>query len=274
MKRSFACLIICALALSACGRLWTYNTPANNAPSKSSKALRVVAYNVGVFSKYTGDSTRDIAEMMKELGADAVAVCEQDSCNRRHAAFQTKEFAEALGAGWDYGYGSAMKWNGGSYGTGVVTDGLILDSFNVTLPKGDGYEPRVCVVAETADYVIAAVHLDHSRDEVRIEQARLINEALLQRYGTSRKPVFLCGDMNATPDSPTLSHFLNDWTILSETAPTYPSENSKKCIDYILALNNRARLEVLKTAVCTEFEASDVRTASDHLPVFVDVRIK
>ena len=45
-----------------------------------------------------------------------MAVCELDSCNRRHATFQLEKFAEALG-GWDFRFGAAMKWSGGAYGT-------------------------------------------------------------------------------------------------------------------------------------------------------------
>ena len=241
---------------------------------KSPKAVRLVAYNVGVFSKSGYDSTQDVVEMMQELSADAVAVCEQDSCNRRHAIFQTENFQEHLGVGWDYRYASAMQWNGGSYGTGVVTSRIILNSFDIRLVKGEGYEPRVCVVAETPGYVVASVHLDHSNDAVRIEQARTVTEELLARYGDSRKPVFLCGDLNAEPESQTLKYFSKDWKVISAQDPTYPSDDPKECIDYILVLKNKARYKVQKTAVCTEFDSADVSTASDHLPVFVDVMIK
>ena len=264
MKRIIICLFaVCAMSCVSC-----------QGPAKEAKTLRLVAYNVGVFSKYEDDSTQDIANMMHELGADAVAVCEQDSCNRRHVNYQTMDFAEALGPQWDYRYASAMQWNGGSYGTAAVTSQPMIDGFDIKIPKGEGYEPRVCVVAETADYVIAAVHLDHSNDQVRMQQARLITDELMKRYRRSRKPVFLCGDLNATPDSPTLALLCEDWTVLSEPAPTYPSQNPRSCIDYILALNNRARYEVLGTAVSTEFETADVRETSDHLPVYVDVRIR
>ena len=85
--------------------------------SKDRHAVRLVAYNVGVFSKYSGDSTMDIASMLLELDADAVAVCELDSCNRRHPTYQLEDFAQALG-GWHFRFGSAMKWNGGAYGGG------------------------------------------------------------------------------------------------------------------------------------------------------------
>lgn len=239
----------------------------------ASAQLRIVAYNVGAFSKYSEDSTHDIAKMMHETGADAVAVCELDSCNRRHATFQLEEFAEALG-GWDFRFGAAMKWSGGAYGTGVVTECEIIDGFDINLPKGDGYEPRVCVVSETSDYVIAAVHLDHSNDTVRLEQIRLITDQLQGRYGRSHKPVFLCGDLNATPDSPTLKQLSEDWTVLSDQAPTFPSDRPRICIDYILALKNRARYKVVETAVLTQFESADVTKMSDHLPVFVEVMIK
>ena len=264
MKRIIICLFFICAAASMSGQ----------APDKEADALRLVAYNVGVFSKYDDDSTQDIANMMHELGADAVAVCEQDSCNRRHATYQTKVFAETLGPQWDYRYASAMQWNGGSYGTAAVASQPVLESFDIKIPKGDGYEPRVCVVAETADYVIAAVHLDHSSEQVRMQQARIITDELMKRYRRSRKPVFLCGDLNATPDSQTLSQLSEDWTVLSEPAPTYPSQNPRSCIDYILALKNRARYDVLGSEVCIKFETADVSEASDHLPVYVDVRIR
>ena len=264
MKRTFVCIIfLCLSALPVFAKV----------PQKDAKALRVLAYNVGVFSKYTDDSMQDIAKMMQEIGADAVAVCELDSCNRRHAVYQLEKFAEALG-GWDFRFGAAMKWAGGAYGTGVVTCDPICDGFDINLPQGDGYEPRVCVVAETGDYVIAAVHLDHSNDDVRMEQARRITDELKSRYGRSRKPVFLCGDLNATPDSPTLGQLSGDWTVLSEQASSYPSDSPRECIDYVLVLKNRAGYKVTGTSVLTEFESADVAKVSDHLPVYVDVMIR
>ena len=265
MKKIIVCLFfLCAVATTLWGRFRV----------GESKEVRLVAYNVGVFSKYGDDTMPEIAGMMHELGADAVAVCEQDSCNRRHASFQTRNFAEVLGPEWDYRYASAMQWNGGSYGGGVVTDRRINRSFIVELPQCGGYEPRVCVAVETKDYVVAEVHLDHSNDAVRMEQVRLLTDELKRQYGRSRKPVFLCGDLNTLPGGPVIRQLCEDWTVLSEPAPTYPSQNPHSCIDYILALNNHARYEVLGTAVCTEFETADVRETSDHLPVYVDVRIR
>lgn len=275
MKKCLVCLfLLYVAAVSSFGRSPVSRQVCN--PEKAEDVLRIVAYNVGVFSK-NYDSMQDIARMVQEIGADAAALCELDSCNRRHSSFQLEDFAEALGSEeevWQYRFGSAMAWNGGSYGIGLVTASDMQDSFEIKLPKGDGHEPRVCVVAETTGYVIAAVHLDHKNEEVRMEQARIVTERLKKLYRRSRKPVFLCGDFNAVPDSPTLQQLGKDWTVLSDTAPTYPAENSRKCIDYILALKNRAEYEVVKTEVCTELESADVRKTSDHLPVYVDLRIR
>ena len=269
MKKTLLFILFFVFAVSVLAQ----NTVQKADYSKSPGAVRLVAYNVGVFSKYKGDSTGDIAAMMRELDADAVAICELDSCNRRHPVYQLEAFAEALG-GWDYRFGAAMQWNGGSYGGGVVTDRRINRSFIVELPQCGGYEPRACVVVETKNYVMAEVHLDHSSDEVRLEQIRLLTDELIRLYGRSRKPVFLCGDFNAEPGSLTLSKLSEDWVVLSEQEATYPSGNPRKCIDYIMALKNRARYKVLKTAVCTEFESADVTQTSDHLPVFVDIRLR
>ena len=264
MKKIFVCIFpLCIFSLLTFAQI----------PEKDAGSFRITAYNVGVFSKYTDDSTREIADIMHEIGADAVAVCELDSCNRRHATFQLEQFAQALGD-WDFRFGSAMQWAGGAYGTGVVTSAEIYEGFDIKLPEGDGYEPRVCVVAETKDYVLAAVHLDHSNDDVRLEQARIITDELQSRYGRSRKPVFLCGDLNAAPGSLTLKQLSEDWVILSEQDPTYPSDSPRECIDYILALKNHAEYTVTGTSVLTESKSADMAQMSDHLPVFVDVMIK
>lgn len=275
MKRVIACIFfLCIAASLMTGRSRQDMASDDLVSAKSRKALRIVAYNVGVFSKYTEDSMPETVRLMSDLDADAIALCELDSCNRRHTAFQMKDFCDMMGSGWDFRFGAAMQWNGGSYGIGAMTLSPILESFEIKIPKGGGHEPRVCVVVETKAYVLAAVHLDHKNEDVRTEQARVVTDELKSRYGRSRKPVFLCGDFNALPDSPTLGRLSEDWKVLSEMSPTYPAVSPTKCIDYIMALKNRARYRVTGNGVCTEFESVDIRSTSDHLPVFVDVKIR
>jgi len=268
MNRPLTGLLV-AVALAA--PLVSYSQPRPDY-SKGRRVLRLMSYNVGVFDKYIDDSAPMIASMIKEIDADAVAVNEQDSCNRRHDRYQTEYLAECLG-GWNYSYRSAMPYVGGGYGEGLVTKDRIRDRFDIMLPKGPGSEPRVCVVVETRKYVFASTHLDHVSEEARAMQARLISETLVARYGSSRKPVFLCGDMNSELGKPTLDELQKHFTIISKVGNTYSSRDPHVAIDFIMVLRNKAKVKPLKSDICTWFESGDVKDASDHLPVFADVKL-
>lgn len=237
-------------------------------------SVRLMSYNVGVFSKYTEDSAPEVAAMIKEKKADAVAINEQDSCNRRHNVYQTKHLRDCLGDGWSFAYRGAMPYVGGSYGEGLVTRDKVIDWFAINMPLGVGAEPRVCVVVETKRYVFASTHLDHVSGVERLQQARQISETLKTRYSGAGKPVFLCGDLNSEPESAPVKELLKDWTILSVLEPTFPSDKPTICIDYIMLLNNGAKVKVLKSEVCRDFRSGDVTRASDHLPVLVEARIR
>ena len=60
---------------------------------KPRKALRIMTYNVGAFSKYMENSSDMVAAMIKEVGADIVGFNELDSCNARHNVNQIEELA-------------------------------------------------------------------------------------------------------------------------------------------------------------------------------------
>lgn len=244
------------------------------------RAVRLMTYNVGAFGKEMDDSAPMIARMIAELGAEAVALNELDSCNRRHNINQVQHLAEELNAvaadakrkeTWNGRFGRAMAYVGGAYGCGVVTKARIVDGFYIPLPISDGDEPRVCVVVETKRYVFASCHLDYKGDQSRLEQARVLTEALQARYGKSRKPVFLAGDFNDEPASAVIRQMSRDWTLLSPLEYTASAKNPEACIDYIWVLHNGAKVAVTSSAVPTTFTTGDVTIASDHLPVFVDV---
>ena len=127
------------------------------------------------------------------------------------------------------------------------------------------------MVIETPKYIFAACHLDHIGATARTVQARTITETLQARYGNSRKPVFLAGDFNATPDSPVIRQMSRDWTLISVLGDSYSAKDPHTCIDYIFLLHNRAAVRVEGGAVATEFTSGDVAVASDHLPLYVDV---
>ena len=233
---------------------------------------RIVQYNVGVFSKEIENSIPMVASMMKEIGADALSLNELDSCCTRHSNYQLMDFAKEMG-NWDYRFGRAMPYKGGSYGVGIAVPEEILDNFTIALPKGNGGEPRACCVVETKGYVLASTHLDYKDMPSMVVQAQTLTKALADKYMDSKKPVFLAGDLNSTDDSDVLNFLREQWEVLSCPSYTFSAIKPSHRIDYILALKNGARYTVVGSEVPVDFKSGDVKIASDHLPVYVDVKL-
>lgn len=231
------------------------------------KKVTLFTYNVGVFSKYTDDSTPAVADLIAAAGADIAALNELDSCNRRHNVHQLEALADILG-GWNHHFASAISFAGGSYGNGIVTKDGISSSYKLMLPVFDGSESRSVAVVETKDYVFASTHLDHKGEYAGVEQARIINKWFEQRYSGESRPVFLCGDMNSRPDGTAVGVLLEKWDNISGDAPTYPSDSPRSCIDYIFCLKS-ARPIISADAVL--LSSADISSVSDHLPVVVSV---
>ena len=238
--------------------------------------LSLATYNVGVFDKSGFDTTEMIADMMKELGVQVLSMNELDSCNPRHPAFQLKDFAEAMG-NWGFQFGPAIDYKGGKYGVGVAYSPMLepIRKYAITLEKGDGAEQRALAVCEFKDFVFASTHLDHKSADAQLAQAEILSGWASVNYGKSDKPVFVCGDFNALPDSETITLMRKDWKILSPIAPTFSAKKPSKCIDYIMVYKNASkRVSVISSGVGTEFSSGDVQVASDHLPVYLKIRIR
>ena len=249
---------------------------------KGEGVIRLVSYNVGLFTKYTVKYTNTIdmvAKMMLELQADAVCLNELDSCTTRtNKIFQSYELAKKMG-NWHHFFGAAMPHLGGAYGEGMVVSPEFKNegTYALALPKGKGAEPRVCAVFKTDKFVFLATHLDHVNAEAQLDGAIRITEWAKKNYGDSDIPVFLCGDMNCETHHAPIKRYKEDWTQISITENTYPAGPGKtaiKCIDFIFALNNKAKYEVLGSDVPMVFKFGDVSKASDHLPIYVDVKLK
>ena len=264
---------LCAVALMACG-----NSNDNQSPiaAKPRKAIRLMTYNVGAVCKFIGDdfskedNVKLIAEIVKESQADAVAYQELDSCNTRNDYFQLKAITESCNPKWSYFYGPAIDYKGGKYGTGVASQNKrVIKTLYIPIPVKEKSEPRVLTIVEYKDYVIACTHLNGGQPA----QVEYLNAEIKRLYGDSKKPVFLGGDMNAFPESPIMDEFRKTWTIISQTTDgTSVRSTQKPCIDYILQLNNKAKAaKVIGSKVIKNAQAGDMKIASDHYPVYVDV---
>jgi endonuclease/exonuclease/phosphatase family metal-dependent hydrolase len=117
------------------------------------------------------------------------------------------------------------------------------------------------LVVEFDKYYFLATHLSLVRPDQR-ESAKIIKEVVSKLD----KPVFLAGDMNAQPHSPTIEIFKEYMTILTDESKfTFPALEPRACIDYVMGTNGT--FKVKKNHVFY----GDI--SSDHLPIYVDVKI-
>ena len=144
----------------------------------------------------------------------------------------------------------------------------VISRYKVHLPKSDGSEPRSIAVVETDRCVFASVHLDYVGENSQRDQVAALNDWFKSVYGGAKKPVILCGDFNAEPDSEAIRLMKEGWTQLSGTDFTYSTKNPRKCIDYVFAYKDAAPVEVVSTEVLT----AGTETLSDHFPVKVVVK--
>lgn len=273
-KRSILATL-CVGALMACGDC---NDNQSSIAPKPKGAVRLMTYNVGAVCKFINDEfTKEdnvelLANIIKEFQPDAIAIQELDSCNTRNDYFQLKAISESCNPKWSYFYGPAIDYKGGKYGTGVASQNKrVVKTLYIPIPVKEKSEARVLTIVEYQDYVIACTHLNGGQPA----QVEYLNVEIKKLYGDSKKPVFLGGDMNAYPDSPMMNEFRKAWTIISRTSDgTSVQSPQKPCIDYILQLNNNATpVKVIDSHVVKEAYASDVKTASDHYAVYVDVEL-
>lgn len=296
MIKRFAAILLASAALFAvsCDGETGY-MPDNNVPPhvtppappvevtptypKADGVIRLVSYNVGAFNKYT-NSIEMIAKMIKELDSDIVGLNEVDSCTTRTGRVnQAKVLSEKLG-GWSHVLGTMHTYQGGLYGNAIVMspDYKLTGKAKIAISKTNpNHETRSFVVAKNEKFVYIATHLEVNGEEPRLLGAKEITDWAKENYGDTDVPVFLCGDMNCEPDDGPIVQLKRDWTVLSVPDFTYPSSPSKpatKCIDFIMVLKNKAQYEFVKSEVPTVFQYGSVVQASDHLPVYVDVKLK
>ena len=242
--------------------------------SKGKNHVRLMTYNIATWTRDPNEAYnyQTIANMVNEKNADLVCLNEVDSVTTRtNKEYQLQKFAATLG-NWDFQYGNAMPYLGGAYGEGIATKEKALKKYVVHLPKGVGAEPRVGVIMELKKYVIVTTHLDHAVEAAHIDQVKVLTDFVKKLYQHSKKPVFLGGDLNAEPTSPTLKKLEElGWKRLSGTDCTFPSNAPDVCIDYFMQYQNGVKVNVDRAYVATDFTTGNARTASDHLPVIVDV---
>ncbi|MBO7083299.1 MAG: endonuclease/exonuclease/phosphatase family protein, partial [Bacteroidales bacterium] len=242
MRRSIVLvLMLLTLVLTACGH---------------HQELSVMTYNVRHCAgmDLVVDYDRTAAVIIRQQ-PDVVALQELDSMTGRSGRCdQLGELARRTG--YEPVFGAAIDYDGGKYGVGILSREKPLCRKTIPLP---GEEPRVLLVVELKDYVMACTHLD-LEEESRLASVPLI----LEEARRWQKPFFLAGDWNDGPDSALLQELKKYFTVLTAGEPSFPADEPVDCIDYI-AIFKDGKAKVSESAVVNEPEASD------HRPVVVKI---
>jgi endonuclease/exonuclease/phosphatase family metal-dependent hydrolase len=197
-----------------------------------------------------------IASVILSKKPDVVALQELDSFTNRNQAFALKEIGER--SGYFYAFSSAISFDGGKYGVGILSKVKPINIYKISLPGRE--EKRVLQIAEFKTFVIFNVHLSLVEED-RIASIKIINDEAAK----IKKPVFLLGDLNATPESAAIKNLKNNWQLLSGEDFTFPADKPDRCIDYIFS--NSSKIKVKNKEVVPD------SISSDHRPILVDLKI-
>ncbi|MDD4226506.1 MAG: metallophosphoesterase [Mariniphaga sp.] len=262
MNKRFSLLTIIFLILFHC---WaqTISPQKNNRFPQRENTLRIMSYNIhhGRGIDDTIDIER-IGKLIVDIHPEVVGLQEVDSMmNRSNNMDILRLLSDQTGMHATFGF--SILHDGGKYGNGMLTQEKPVAVKKIDLP-GAG-ESRTALIVELERYIVINTHLSLNEEE-RLRSAEIITEAV----NDYDKPVFLIGDLNATPDSAPIEFLQEKWQILSNSAHhTFPSVDPHTTIDYVLGYTARG-----ETYAKYKSEVVDEPTASDHRPLFVDVRIK
>lgn len=231
--------------------------------SQRENTHRIMSYNIrhGRGMDDTVDIER-IGKLILAVNPEVVGLQEVDSMTNRSGNIDIiRLLSEQTGMHATFGY--SILYDGGKYGNGVLSREKPAAVKKINLPGAA--EARTALIVELEKYVAVNTHLSLNEEE-RLQSVKIITEAV-SGYD---KPVFLIGDLNATPDSAPIGFLKKDWQILSNPRqPTSPSVNPVNTIDYIFGYTAGG-----ESYAGYKAEVVDEPVASDHRPLFADIRLK
>jgi endonuclease/exonuclease/phosphatase family metal-dependent hydrolase len=201
------------------------------------REIRVVTYNIhhgeGIDGKF---DLKRIADVVMAEKPDVVALQEVDQGTKRASGVdQAAEFEKLTGM--KVVFGRNIDYDGGGYGTAVLTRLPILSTNSVKLksyylPTKQHPEQRGVQVIELGEkdgerVLFMCTHFDwRPPDEERMNSAVTVNE-LIKKRGTEL--AIIAGDFNARPDSRVIRELAKEWKIagLDEIGMKPPGERNK-----------------------------------------------
>ena len=237
---------------------------------KADKSYRIMSYNIGQCTQGGNSSTKLIADVTKEIGADVAVMNEV-------RAFPTDYSKIANALGWQHYFQKADNSLGNMVTYNQSKLKKVSEAYlSLKNIKNDvNYnEDRVCLFVEFEDLIIVGTHLE--TDDFA-EHAKMITDKVKTEYAKKGKPILLCGDMNTRPYAEDMVNFTSEWRTLSkiDQATLYNSDQPDNliCIDYIFLYKGGPDVNVTKTVVCKSVNCGTITDASDHFPIYVDVTV-
>lgn len=256
MKRSGVFLFVFSVLLLTNG----IPVRSQNIAQKEENSIRIMSYNIrnGQGTDGTTDLKR-IAEIILKASPDVVVLQEVDSITSRSAQTDILKVLAADCLMYPL-FGKAIDFEGGGYGIAILSKEKPLAWHFTPLPGRE--EKRLLLTAEFENFVVCNTHLSLNE-----EDRNSAAEIIMQEIGGTSKPLFLAGDLNSEPESSTLKALQEKFVTLSNNKQlTFPADEPKRCIDYILGYKNGSQYTVLNRQVMNE------PVASDHRPLFTDIR--
>lgn len=236
--------------------------------------LRVITYNIHHANPPSQSDSIDIPAIVKAIASqkpDLVALQEVDvNTQRSGQGNQAEMIAQQLGM-YSY-FGKALDFNGGEFGTAILSRFPITETITYLLPDlgGKGNEQRVLTTARILlpsgeSLIFGSTHLDHRGNA---ETRKLQITEILKIVEGEKLPWILAGDLNAKPESEEMKLLSSKFSLsCSECPNTFPAEAPDRIIDYI-AFYPKNKMEVETHLVVEE------PYASDHRPVFSVLQLK
>jgi len=243
-----------------------------NPQSSEQAELKIMSFNVCHCEGMDGkiDLARTAARINAE-NPDFACLQELDWCTSRVGGIDEPAELARL-TGMHATFAKAIFYAGGQYGVMMLSREKPVSVEQYPLP---GKEPRVLLVCEFKDLVVATSHLSVDGAEERAASIPIIRNA----FAKYTKPVFFTGDWNATSDSAVLASLREFLVVKSDTVcQTFhgrtlngpdgqPRDMSKFCIDYIAC--DKAHADAFTTV---DAHVVEDRVTSDHALIVATFR--
>ncbi|QDH81311.1 endonuclease/exonuclease/phosphatase family protein [Echinicola soli] len=276
MKTLYFCWIA-LIGFSACASTETFSPapdPVTEKPAGQGRSIEILCYNIHHCNPPSRPGVIDlesVARVIRDSGAEIVGLQEVDVYTERSgkSLHMAKELAEMTGMDYYY-FSKGIDYQGGEYGTAILSKYPLSDTTTLLLPAEEGTEQRTLSVAtvtldEDTKIRFANTHLDYTSASNALSQAKKI----ISYFQDKTLPAIMVGDFNSVPNSGPILHLDGYFsrTCRNDCAPTSPADNPRKVIDFIMYKGKDDFNVGLHQVIQEPY-------ASDHLPVKATLVLK